>query len=75
MADLTLDLKGLKCPMPALRTRKALGRMAPGDRLAVEATDPMAAIDIPHLVRQTGDGLEAQEQRDGVLHFLIRKAG
>jgi TusA-related sulfurtransferase len=71
----TLDLKGLKCPLPALRTRKALASLEPGRRIAVAVTDPMAAIDIPHLLQQTGDVLEAQETRDGVLHFTIRRAG
>jgi tRNA 2-thiouridine synthesizing protein A len=69
-----LDLRGLKCPLPALRTRKALAGLAPGERLAVTATDPMAAIDIPHLVRQTGDVLETRKASDGVLEFCIRKA-
>jgi tRNA 2-thiouridine synthesizing protein A len=69
-----LDLRGLKCPLPALRTRKALAGLAPGERLAVTATDPMAAIDIPHLVRQTGNVLETHGASDGVLEFCIRKA-
>ena len=71
---LALDLRGLKCPLPALRTRKALATLAPGDRLDVSATDPMAAIDIPHLVRQTGDHLEDSTRENGVLRFRIRKA-
>ncbi|MFO1147047.1 MAG: sulfurtransferase TusA family protein [Alsobacter sp.] len=70
----SLDLRGLKCPLPALRTRKALAGLAPGERLEVSATDALAAIDIPHLLRQTGDHLERSEQADGVLRFLIRKA-
>jgi tRNA 2-thiouridine synthesizing protein A len=70
----TLDLKGLKCPLPALKTRKALGRMSPGQRMAVVCTDPMAGIDIPHLLRETGDVLEDQRQGDGTLTFLVRKA-
>ena len=69
-----LDLKGLKCPLPVLRTRKALARMASGEVLAVACTDPMAAIDIPHLVRETGDVLEQADGADGVLMFRIRKA-
>ncbi|MFD2248750.1 tRNA 2-thiouridine synthesizing protein A [Pseudochelatococcus lubricantis] len=53
-----LDLRGLKCPLPALRTRKALARAAPGTLLVVACTDPLAGIDIPHLVRETGHILE-----------------
>jgi tRNA 2-thiouridine synthesizing protein A len=69
----SLDLRGLKCPLPALRTRKALAGLPPGGLIAVSATDPMAAIDIPHLVRQTGDHLERSERDGDVLRFLIRK--
>ncbi len=57
-----LDLRGLKCPLPALRTRKALKQAAPGKRLVVECTDPLATIDIPNLLRETGDTLEAADQ-------------
>ena len=69
-----LDLRGLKCPLPALRTRKALREAAQGDRLVVECTDPMAVIDIPNLLRETGDALERQENGDGLCVFHIRKA-
>ena len=70
-----LDLKGLKCPLPALRTRKALAGLAPGDRVELEATDPMSAIDIPHLARETGDVIEVSERDERVLRFVIRKGG
>ncbi len=69
-----LDLKGLKCPLPALKVRKALTRIGAGERLVVTCTDPMAAIDVPHLLSQTGDHLEAQESADGLIVFTIRKA-
>ncbi|MBS7542886.1 sulfurtransferase TusA family protein [Ancylobacter oerskovii] len=69
-----LDLKGLKCPLPALHTRRALQRAAPGERFEVVCTDPMAVIDIPHLVGQLGDVMEASERREAELVFLIRKA-
>jgi tRNA 2-thiouridine synthesizing protein A len=71
----TLDLKGLKCPLPALKARKALKAVPPGGELEVLCTDPMAAIDIPNLIRETGDALVRQAANDGVLIFLIRKAG
>jgi tRNA 2-thiouridine synthesizing protein A len=70
-----LDLSGLKCPLPALRTRKALKPLAPGARLTVACTDPMAAIDIPNLLRETGDQLAGQASADGRLTFDIIKAG
>ena len=71
----TIDLRGLKCPLPALRTRKALSRLQPGATLVVECTDPLAVIDIPNLVRETGDILEENTRRDDVLIFRIRKSG
>ena len=55
MAETNLNLRGLKCPLPALKTRKALTRLAAGDELVVECTDPLAGIDIPNLLRETGD--------------------
>jgi tRNA 2-thiouridine synthesizing protein A len=74
MSDTTLNLRGLKCPLPALKVRKALTRLAAGDRLIAECTDPLAAIDIPNLIRETGDAIEDTRQNDGVLVFRIRKA-
>ena len=73
MAETTLNLRGLKCPLPALRTRKALTKLAPGDLLVVECTDPLSEIDIPNLTRETGDALEATEKSDSVIAFRIRK--
>lgn len=70
-----LDLAGLKCPLPALKTRKALKGLAAGQRLMVICTDPLAAIDIPNLARETGDVLETVETADGHRRFIIRKAG
>jgi tRNA 2-thiouridine synthesizing protein A len=75
MPDTTLDLRGLRCPLPALKTRKALTRLAAGDRLVVECTDPLSTLDIPNLVSQTGDMLEASETRPGLFVFRIKKAG
>ena len=69
-----LDLTGLKCPLPALRTRKALKSIAPGDRLEVRCTDPLAAIDIPHLVQTTGDRVEGVERNASDIVFLIEKS-
>jgi tRNA 2-thiouridine synthesizing protein A len=70
---ITIDLRGLKCPLPTLRTRKALSRLQAGATLVVECTDPLAEIDIPNLVRETGDELEDTARRDDVLVFRIRK--
>jgi tRNA 2-thiouridine synthesizing protein A len=73
MTETTLNLRGLKCPLPALRTRKALGKLSPGDVLIVECTDPLAEIDIPNLIRETGDEMGAAARREDVIVFEIRK--
>lgn len=73
MAETTLNLRGLRCPLPALKTRKALTRLASGDVLVVECTDPLSAIDIPHLLRETGDALEKEVRAENVFVFRIRK--
>jgi tRNA 2-thiouridine synthesizing protein A len=73
MAEKSMSLRGLKCPLPALRARKALSGMTSGDVLSIECTDPLTAIDIPNLLRQTGDALEGKSEADGVLTFRIRK--
>jgi tRNA 2-thiouridine synthesizing protein A len=74
MAETVLNLRGLKCPLPALRTRKELLRLEAGEELVIECTDPLSAIDIPNLLRETGDVLEEQVERVGLLVFRIRKA-
>ncbi|WP_409721685.1 sulfurtransferase TusA family protein [Pseudorhodoplanes sp.] len=74
MTEKIIDLRGLKCPLPALRTRKVLKGMAAGEVILVECTDPLSAIDIPNLVNQTGDVLEGTERADEILRFRIRKA-
>jgi tRNA 2-thiouridine synthesizing protein A len=50
-----------------------LSGLKPGDRIVAECTDPLAAIDIPNLLRQTGDILEDKAEAEGILTFRIRK--
>lgn len=73
MATTKLDLVGLKCPLPALKTRKALGGIQPGDRLEVHCTDPLAAIDIPNLIGETGDRIENTVRDGDRIIFLIER--
>jgi tRNA 2-thiouridine synthesizing protein A len=73
MAETTLDLTGLRCPLPALKTRKALTRLEAGDLLVVECSDPLAAVDIPNLLRETGDTLIESANKAERLVFRIRK--
>lgn len=74
MTEKMMNLRGLKCPLPALRVRKMLSTLKNGDLIVAECTDPLAAIDIPNLLRQTGDKLEGKDEAGGVLTFRIRKA-
>ena len=73
MDEKIMNLRGLKCPLPALRVKKMLSSLKAGDVIVAECTDPLAALDIPNLLRQTGDTLEGQERTEGLLTFRIRK--
>ncbi len=73
MAEKTINLRGLKCPLPALRARKALTGLKSGDLLIAECTDPLTEIDIPNLINQTGDELMGKSRADQVITFRIRK--
>ncbi|MCC8958691.1 sulfurtransferase TusA family protein [Bradyrhizobium sp. Pear77] len=74
MTTTKLDLTGLKCPLPALKTRKALKSVTAGDLLEVHCTDPLSVIDIPALIQETGDRVEITERSDVRIVFLIEKA-
>jgi tRNA 2-thiouridine synthesizing protein A len=70
--DESLDLRGLKCPLPAMMTRKALARLNPGAGLVVLADDPLAAVDIPHMCHGEGHAVEGVASRDGYREFTLR---
>lgn len=68
------DLRGLNCPLPVLRTRKRLETMAPGSRLTIETTDPLAVIDIPAFCAEAGHRLVESGLSEGGCHrFLIER--
>jgi tRNA 2-thiouridine synthesizing protein A len=73
MAELLLDTKGMKCPLPVLKARKALKDVAPGGILRVLATDPGAVKDFEHFCKTTGCRLVEWSETDGVLAFTIAK--
>ena len=75
MHEIRLDLRGLKCPLPALRTRKALLAAPPGAVVVVRCTDPMAAIDLPNLARETGDLMVSVADAGGYREFRILRRG
>jgi tRNA 2-thiouridine synthesizing protein A len=64
-----LDLRGIRCPQPVLRAKKALRTLPVGGTLVLECTDPLTVVDIPHFTNQTGHTLSAQE-RDGDLYIF-----
>ena len=68
-----LDVKGLACPMPVLRAKKALKALTPGEELEVLSTDPGSVKDFDAFCAATGHGLAAADEADGVYRFVIRK--
>ncbi|HLP71047.1 MAG TPA: sulfurtransferase TusA family protein [Rhizobium sp.] len=72
-ADTIYDLRGLKCPLPVLKTRRRLSTMERGAELWIETTDPLAVIDIPHFCSESGHVLLASEKHEAGHRFHIRK--
>ena len=73
MTDSTLDTKGLRCPLPVLRARKAMKSLSAGDVLEIEATDPDSLQDFRAFCETTGHELLESGEADDVYHFRIRK--
>ena len=73
--DQEVDCEGLLCPLPVLRARKRLMAMAPGTVLRVTATDPMAAIDLPHFCAEAGHALLADLPIEGRTRAYLIRAG
>jgi len=72
--DRELDARGLNCPLPILKAKKALAELPSGDLLRVVATDPGSMRDFQAFARQTGNELVAQETRaDEFIHVLRRR--
>ena len=69
---LTLDMRGLKCPLPVLRSRKAFRTLQPGAIVAIETTDPLAGIDIPHMCHEDGHELLSSERTEAGHRFVVR---
>jgi len=72
MADHTLDAKGLNCPLPILKARKALKEVPAGGTLEILATDPGSVADFEAFCRQTGNELVEHTQDDTIFRFLIK---
>jgi len=74
MADQELDVRGLSCPLPILKTKKALNSMQSGQTIRVLATDPGSMLDFKAFAAQTGNALLEATEADGVYTFVIQKA-
>ncbi len=75
MADKTLDTKGLTCPLPILKAKKAIAGVPAGGTLEVLATDPGAGSDFEAFCKTGGHLLLERSEAGGVFRFLIRRAG
>ncbi len=73
-ADVTVDAKGQKCPMPVLLASRALKTLAPGQVMLIEATDSGSRSDIPAWAKDTGNQLLDSSSEDGVHRYLVKKA-
>ncbi|MDP2773136.1 MAG: sulfurtransferase TusA family protein [Nocardioides sp.] len=72
-ADLTIDAKGQKCPMPVLLASRGIKKIEPGQVMLIEATDGGAKSDIPSWAKDTGNELLETSNADGIFRFVIRK--
>lgn len=72
-ATQTLDARGLNCPLPILRTKKALNALQAGDTLEIHASDPGSVKDMQSFCQQTGNELVSSSDTNGEYSFLIRK--
>ncbi|MDB2391139.1 sulfurtransferase TusA family protein [Alphaproteobacteria bacterium] len=70
-ADISLDLTGLKCPLPVLKARRQVGMMAAGSVLEVTADDPAAPLDFDHFCETSSHRLIGNETIAGVFHIRI----
>ncbi len=68
-----VDARGLKCPLPILKAKKALNDMQTGEVLRVQATDPGSVRDFSAFARQTGNALLAHQEQDAVFTFFLRR--
>jgi tRNA 2-thiouridine synthesizing protein A len=72
--EILVDARGHRCPVPTLRLRRALEAAEPGSRVRLLADDPLARIDVPHFAAQVGAEVLEQDERDGVLSFLVARS-
>lgn len=72
-ADAIFDFRGLRCPLPVLKTDRRLAAMEAGARVEIISDDPLAAVDIPHYCREKGHHMVGHKAEGDVLTFLVEK--
>ena len=73
MSEIIVDARGHRCPVPTLRLRRALEAAPAGAQVRLYADDPLARIDVPHLVQSLGLAVDPPSEEAGVLSFLVLK--
>jgi len=68
----SLDLRGLKCPLPVLKARKAMKAMKAGEQIWLETTDPLAVLDVPAFCQEVGHILLEQHEESDHHRFLLQ---
>ena len=69
----TLDVRGLRCPLPALFARRAMARAAAGSTLEVISDDPLAAVDLPHMCQNEGIDIVGIDPQARATRFILRR--
>jgi tRNA 2-thiouridine synthesizing protein A len=72
-AEILVDARGHRCPVPTLRLRKALEAAPPGGRVRLLADDPMARVDVPHFAAEVGAEIVSREETDAGFSFVVAK--
>jgi tRNA 2-thiouridine synthesizing protein A len=73
-AEILVDARGHRCPVPTLKLRRALENAPAGARVRLLADDPLARIDVPHFAASIGAEVLEQSQAEATLSFLVAKA-
>lgn len=73
IADVVLNYRGLNCPLPVLRARRAFSAAKSGSIARIECTDPLSEVDIPHFARTDGHDLLGQSKDGDIFVFLVQK--
>jgi len=74
MADMTVDARGLQCPMPVIKTAQAIGKIESGQTLEIIASDKGALSDIPAWADDMGHQVTEQFEEPGEYHFILEKS-